>query len=287
MKPLFKIVLILLVIVIASGRSAFYYLDSLAKKAVELGGTRALGTPTTLEQIHIAVLGGEVSLAGLAIANPAGFGDGRLFRLGTGDVAVSLASLSGETVTIPRVLLTGIEMNLVQKGRRSNVSPILARTRSAGGTPQAPADAAPPADAGKKFIIRELTIDNVRVNAQLALLGEASKVNLVIPKIELKNLGTAQGGLPLGELIRTVVQAVVEAAANSSTTLAPQLARLLKGDLQDLDRVKAEVLGKAGAEVEKPSGELGKQLEQVPGGAAPVQQEADKLLKDVKGLLGN
>lgn len=284
MKNLLKVVVVLLVVLIAIAGGAYYYLDSIAKKAIEYGGTRALGVETTLQRIHLSVFGGEATLGGLAIANPAGFGGGKLLGLGSGDVAVSLGSLSGDTVTIPRVTLSGIEMNLVQKGNKSNVSPLLAK----GGAPASKGQSAPAGQSapGKKFIISHLTIQNVQVNARLELLGEASKVNLVIPKIELKDLGTAQGGLPMGELIRTVVQVVVETAANSSGSLAPQLSRLLKGDLKGLSGVKTEVIGKASAEVNKLSGDLNKQLEKVPGGAgSPVQQETDKLLKGVKGLL--
>jgi len=285
MKVLSKVVLILLVILIAIGGAAFYYLDSIAKKAIEYGGTQALGVPTTLERIHLSVFGGEVSLGGLAIANPAGFDGGKLLGLGAGDVAVSLGSLAGDTVDVPRLTLSDIEMNLVQKGNRSNISPLMAKSGASGAAKPSPA-ASSSSGGGKKFIIRQLTIQDVRVTAQLALLGEASKVNLVIPKIELKDLGSAQGGLPMGELMRTVLQVIVEAAANSSASLAPQLARLLKGDLQDLDKVKAQVIGKVGGEVEKLGGQLEQQLEKVPGGAAPVQEQTDKLLKDVKGLLG-
>jgi len=286
MKGLLKGVLVLLVLVLVVVGGAFYYIDALAKKAIEYGGTQALGVPTTLDSIHISVFGGEASLGGLSIANPAGFSSGKLLGLGSGDVAVSLGTLTGDTVTIPRVRLAGIEMNLEQKGSQSNVSPILARAKTApSGKPTQPASAGEP---GKKFIVKLLTIEDVKVSAQLAMLGEAGRVNLVLPKIELKNLGADHGGMPMGELIQTVVQVIVETAANSSASLSPQLARLLKGDLQDLQKVKAEVIGQAAAEVEKLSGDVGKQLEKVPGGAgAPVQQQTDKLLKDVKGLLGN
>jgi uncharacterized protein involved in outer membrane biogenesis len=290
MKSLLKVIVVLIVILVAVVGGALFYIDSIAKKAIEVGGSQALGVPTTLQGINISLFGGEVVMNGLNVGNPPGFKSDRFLSLGLGEVAVSLASLTGDTVTVPKVRLANIKVNLEQDGKKNNVQPLLQKARSAAGSGQGNAKSAPAAEGdGKKFIIEHFTIENVQVAAQLALLGEASKVNLVLPKIELKNLGAEQGGMSVEELVQTVVQTILDAVASSSGSLAPQLAALLRGELKGLDTVKGEFIGKAGVEIDKAAGQLQQQLDKVnlPAGADKgVQEKADKAIKGIKGLFG-
>ena len=209
-------------------------------------------------------------------------------QLGQGGVAVSLGSLMADTIKIPQVKLTNIRINLEQVGKKNNIDPILARAKSLSG--KSGKSAAPPADkAGKKFVVEYFLLDDVQVNASLDLLGQATAVNLVLPKIELRNLGAKEQGLPMSELIQKVVQAVLSAAQKSSGQLSPALAKLLAGELGGLDSIKTEVIGQAKAQVEKKVEDLQKKIkEQVPVGLSPeidkaVDEKAGNLLK---GLLG-
>lgn len=289
MKTLFKLFIALLVVVVIVVAGAFYYVDAIAKKAIEQGGEVALGVPTNLDAIHISLLGGEASLNGLSIANPAGFKAQTFMGLGKGEFAVSLGSLMGDTIKIPRVSLSQIRINLEQMGKKNNIDPILARTKSLSSSKKK-STPAPASKEGKKFIIEYFSLDDVQVDASLDLLGQVSKVNLVLPKIELRNLGAKEQGLPMSELIQKVVQAVLSAAQNSSGQLSPALAKLLAGELADLDNIKAEVIGQAKAQVEKKVEDLQQKLkEEVPLNLSPelnkvVDEKAGTLLK---GLLGS
>ncbi len=291
MKVLFKLFIVLLVIVVIAVAGAFFYVDTIAKKAIEQGGEMALGVSTNLDDVHISLFGGEASLSGLQIANPAGFKAQTFMGLGQGEVAVSLGSLLGDTVKIPRVSLSHIRINLEQSGKKNNVDPILARAKSMSGKQgkSAPQSAA---KEGKKFIVEYFSLDDVQVNASLDFLGKVSKVNLVLPKIELRNLGADEQGLPMPELIQKVVQAILSAAQNSSGQLSPALAKLLAGELGDLEGIKTKVIGQAKAQVEKQVGDLQKKIqEQVPTNLSPeidkvVDEKAGDLLKGVGNLLG-
>ena len=117
---------------------------------------------------------------------------------------------------------------------------------------------------------------------------------MVLPKIELRDLGKDKGGMPLPELVQKVVQTILDAAAQSSGSLSPELAQLLKGQLAGLDTVKSELIGKATAEVDKKvlevQQQVQKQLEQLPlpaGSDKVLGEKTEGLLKGVKGLLGN
>ena len=295
MKMMVKLIVALVVILVLAVGGMLFYVDSMAKKAIEFGGSEALGVATTLDQVNISFLGGSASLNGLNIANPSGFQQKNFLGLGTGEFAVSLGSLSGDTVVIPKVRFADILVNLEQKGKQNNIEPLLKRVKSMSGA-GAGSDTASSssAGAGKKFILEYLAIENVKVNAALDLLGQTADVNMVLPKIELRDLGKDKGGMPMPELVQKVVQAILDAAAQSSANLSPDLAKLLNGQLAGLDTIKTEVIGNATAEVEKKVQEVqqqvSKQLEQVPlpaGTDKALGGKTDDLMKGVKGLLGN
>ncbi|MDA3903124.1 MAG: AsmA family protein [Desulfuromusa sp.] len=291
MKVLFKLFIALLVVVAIVVAGAYFYVDSIAKKSIERGGEMALGVSTNLDKVHVSLFGGEASLNGLRIANPSGFKAETFMQLGQGDVAVSLGSLLSDTIKIPRVRLSNIRVNLEQSGKNNNIDPILARAKSMSGKKGKSAPQ-PKTKDGKKFIVEYFSLDDVQINASLDLLGQASAVKLVLPKIELRNLGAKDQGLPMPELIQKVVQAVLSAAKNSSGQLSPALAKLLAGELGDLDGIKTEVIGQAKAQVEKKVDELKKQVqEQIPVSLPVdtdkiVDEKAGKLLKGVGDLLG-
>jgi hypothetical protein len=287
MRGLLKIVGVLAVVIIIAIAGVLFYVDSIAKKAIEYGGSEALGVSTTLADISISLLGGKASLSGLKVANPPGFKTDKFLGMGTGEVAVSLGSLTEQTIVIPDVRLADIEVNLEQSGKSSNLDPLLARARAASGDQASSSGSESAGSGGKKFIVNRFVIEGVNVNAKLAMLGEAADVKLKLPRIEMKNLGADQGGMPMDELVRTVVTTILDVAKNSSADFSPALAGFLKGNLQGIDTIKSEVVGKATAEVQKVTSEVNKALEQVPGGAGgAVKEQTEKLLKGVEGMFG-
>lgn len=282
MKTLFKLVVVLALVVGLVAAGAFFYVDSIARKAIEEGGEMALGVPTGVGDLHLSLFSGEAELKDLRIANPSGFSASTFFGLGHGAVAVSPLSLLDETITIPHVRLSGITINLEQDGKRNNVEPLLARAKSlSSGKPSG--GNAQTEKAEKKFIVEYFSLEDVKVNADLKLLGQSSNVDLVLPKIELRNLGSAEQGMPMDELVQEVVQAVLAAVQSSSGQLSPMLAQLLAGELGDFDGISADVVGKAQAEVErqveKAREQIGSQLDKVTQGL-PVNEEVDKVVKE-------
>lgn len=291
MKVLVKLFIALLVVVVIVVAGALFYIDSIAKKAIEQGGEMALGVPTSLESVHISLLGGEASLSGLQIANPAGFKAKTFMELGQGEVAISLGSLMSDTVKIPRVELSNIRLNLEQSGKKNNIDPILARTKSKGGGKGGKSSSQgsePAAEGGKKFIIEYFSLEDVQVNARLNLLGHSSSVNLVLPKIELHNLGAESQGLPLSELVQKIVHAILSVAQQSSGKLSPALSKLLAGELKGLDDIQTKVIGQATETMSDLQENIKKQVpENLPSETSKaVQEKGGELLKGVGNLFG-
>lgn len=290
MKLLVKLIGLVLVLVLVAGAAVVFFGDTLVQKGIEKGGETALGVATRVGSIDISLAGGEATMNQLTIANPPGFSTRQFLELGQANMAVSLNSLLSDTVTVPRVAISGVRVNLEQKGDRNNVNPLLERARSLAGEGDKKTDTSSGADkeGAKKFIITHFSLDDVQVNANLEAFGQNSSLNLVLPKIELRNLGDEQGGLTMPELIEKVVQVILATAQKSSGQLSPALARLLSGELSDLQSLQTGVMDRARRQVDNLTGDLEKKLQiNVPEDDKKViEEKAGDLLKGLGDRLG-
>lgn len=292
MKALLKTVLVVVVLIAAAIAGTAYYLDTIAKKAIELAGKEALGVTTRLDSINISLLDGTCTLSSLDIANPGGFSSATFMGLNTGEVAVDVQSLLSDTVTVSRIQLSGLTLNLEQSGQSSNVKTLLGnlpkpQSTTAPASPIPSPTAEQTASPGKRFIIKQLVLEDIAVNAQLAALGsKLSTINLTVPEIKLNDIGQQQGGITLPQLIELIVTQVLNATANSSASLSPALAGMLKGDLKNLDSLKSGILQLTGDKATSEADKLLKQLDGLPAGSdQKIQEETDKLLQGIQGLL--
>jgi hypothetical protein len=290
MKMLVKLIGLLFVLVLVAGAAVIFYSDTLVQKGIEKGGETAFGVATRVGNVNISMVGGEATMSQMKIANPPGFSAQQFLELGHANMAVSLNSLLSDRVTIPRIAISGIRVNLEQKGDKNNVKPLLERARrlaGEGGKSSGEPSAAPKEDA-KKFIITHFSLDDVQVNANLEVFGQKSSLNLVLPKIELRNLGDAQGGLTMPELIEAVVQVILETAQKSSGQLSPALARLLSGELSDLKSLQAGALDRARQEADSLVGDLEERLKinVSEEDKKAIEEKAGDLLRGFGGRLG-
>jgi len=281
MKFFVKLIGLLLVLVLVAGAAVVLYSDTLVQKGIEKGGETALGVATRVGRVDISLMGGEATLNQLTIANPAGFSAQQFLELGHANMAVSLNSLLSDSVTIPQIAISGIRVNLEQKGDKNNINPLLERARSLAGEGSKTTDDPAPTnrDDAKKFIVTYFSLDDVQVNANLEVLGQNSFLNLVLPKIELRNLGNEQGGMTMPELIETVVQVILETAQKSSGQLSPALARLLSGELSDLQSLQQGAMSRARKQVDSLTGDLEEKMK------INVSDEDKKVIEEKAGDL--
>jgi hypothetical protein len=300
MKRMRKLILAVLGVVflllIVGGVALVVALNSVAKKAVQVGGTYALGVPTTVKGVDIGLLSGSVGIDGLNVGNAPGFPTDHFLTLGEGKVAVKLTSLTSDTIYVPEITLANIDVALEKKDGKSNYQVVLDNLQKLSGPPgqQPPA---PKEGSQKKLIIHELTIRNVNVHADLiggpGVIGSATKVSVPLSEIKLTDVGqtgngVAGSGVTIGELSGLVVQAVLSAAvakgglpADFVGDLTGQLGKL--GDLAGgagkqvatQAQAAAQQLAKVGGELGKQAGEVGKD----------IGKQADKLGEGLKGIL--
>lgn len=214
-----------------------FYVDSLAKDALEEGATESFGTRTTLGSVNLGLFSGQVGLADLRVRNPEGWEAPHFFVIGSGRFSVGLGDFLEEEVEVDELALDGVSLSLERRAQSSNYATIL-RNMQSGPPPD-------PEDPGKRFVIRDLRIRGV--TADLRLEGPAGigrTLQVAIPEIRLRNVGSeSQGGVIVSQLWGTVLRAVLAAVVRGGGGPAAFITQDLAGSLSRLGSVPIEMLG--------------------------------------------
>jgi hypothetical protein len=286
MKKLLKIVVVLVVLIVIAIGAGFYFIDAIAKTAVERGGEYALGVPTTLKSADVGVFTGEFSMDGLKVANPPDFKSSHFLTMDHGDVAVTLGSLRGSPVELPTLNLKSIDVNIESRGGSSNYEAILESLKKL-------ESGSKPTGDEKKFIVRKVVIEDLKVHANLLPLGgEAAVMNFPIAEIRLTDVGSeTTGGMVLSELAGVIVKAVLAAIVEKGGQFLPaDLLGDLAGDLANL-----KSLGDMGVNMAATAGkvieDVAKSAEGVVGGVVDegkkIGDEAKKAADEAKKGIGD
>jgi hypothetical protein len=261
-KLLFAVPMVLLAAIVM----AFVFVDSLAKRAIERGGTYALGVETRLDSADIGVFSGEFGLAELHVANPPGFAKPDFLELDRAKLEFPLSALASERVVVPLLELDGIVLDLERNQNGTNYGTILTNLeRFESGEP--PAGETEEEAPGKIFVLERLVVRNVRADLDLLPIGgEATKVSVSIPEIVVEDLD--QSGMTASEIFALVVKTLLTAAVRAGGGVIPEdLLRDLGGRLGELEAVAVELSGQIEEALEKGSEDLRKAAEDAVKGA--------------------
>lgn len=275
MKLFVRIALGLLALLVLLGLGAALFVDSLAKQAIEGGGSRALGVETRLDSASIGLVSGEFALSGLVIANPPGFAEPDFFALRSTRLALPLSTLMQTRITIPSLVLEGITIDLERNARGTNYGVILDNLKRFEGSEKSTPGGGASGEGGKTFLLQNLVIRDVRAAVSLVPAGgDLTKLSLAIPEIVVADLGSDMSLSQISALVvKTVIQAAIQAGAG---TLPADLLADLRGRLGNLEGL-AQV---------KVAGELGKLEGKLQEQAQKLGPEAEKALKAAGDELG-
>jgi|GEM_PF-231561 len=287
---LFKVLVlgiaILIGVLIVTCAGLFVFIDTLARDGVEQGASYALGVDTSLDKADVGVMSGTFTMSGLDVANPEGFSSPHFLHLDDAGVSVSLGTLGKDTVELPALTLTGVDVNLQKSGGESNYGVILDNLKRFESSGQS---ATKPPDQGKKFIIQKVEIRNVLVHADLAPIGgELTKLEVPIDQVTLTDVGSESGkGVVLSELSGVLVKAILAAVVNKAAGIFPddmlnQIGSGL-GSLTDLSQMGIGVAMLAGGQVVDLSGKAVQAASEAASDAVKgAVGEAGKTLGDVQ-----
>lgn len=219
MKLVRRLLLVGLALAALAVGALFLGLDAAVRKAVERGGTTALGVPTRLAGASLSPFSGELSLAGLEIENPPGFEDEPFLALQRAHTEVALSSLREDVVRIELVELEHVDLLLQRRGGKSNYGVILDHLGS-GGKEEEPAEG-----DGVRVNIERLVIRDIRADFDLLPLGgEVTRAQVTIPELVLEDLGNSGDGASMAEVTARVVKALLQATLQAGgKVLSPEL----------------------------------------------------------------
>lgn len=254
--------------------------DAMARDAVAGAASDALGVETTLTNLDIGLLSGTCRIEGLNVANPPGYEAPNFLAMKSGDVALTYGSLRDQTVELPYLRLTGIELNLEQEGKGGNYQVIMDNIGK--GKTDEPA---PPKEGEKGFIIRELTISGATANVTTNLLGKkTTKVDL--PQIKLTDIGSdTDNGAQLAKVTDMIVRAILLEIMRSGFDVLPrEMIAQLTGGLEKLGPIgdiNIDAINKIGAEALGGAADIAKDLTGV--GKKLLDKDADngEAIKDI------
>jgi hypothetical protein len=297
MKLLKRIILFgilgIIVLLIAAGVIVTLSINSIARRGIEVGSTSALGVPTTLKSASVGLFSGKFGLNGLDVANPqGGYPSTHFVQLGDAKVAVSLGSLTMDTIEIPSFTMDGLDVHLERRGGKSNYDIILENIEKFTGGKGKPKPAEPKQPGSeKKLIIKELTLRNITIHTDLVDAGtpglsDLTKITVPIPEIKLTDVGkTGDGvggsGVTIRELSSIIVQTIMAAVVEKGGVLPEQLLGELKTRLTSLgglEGLKLSIITEAGGSVKALGEQFGAKVTDIGAGAKKALEDATKNL---------
>lgn len=278
-----KLLLILLVALICGPLALLFFMNAAVKKAIEYGGTYAMGVETSLDAADVSLFSGQVTLEGLAVDNPEGFKADHFFALGQGHLALALGSLTTDTVEIKDITLTGLAIDLDKNSKGTNYDVILENLSRLGGRKGEPTPESREAEEhGKKLEIDHLAIRDVVATVQLtAAGGELTRVTIKVPEIVVEDFGSETD---MGALFSIIVRSVLSAVATNAGGLLPSdMLNDLNGKLKDLGSVPFKVTGEVVQTVQDVVGDTAKHLTEA---TKKIGEAGKKLEEGLGNLLG-
>jgi hypothetical protein len=274
-----------------------FYIDSIARAAVQRGSTYALGVDTTLDSARIGLVSGSFRLAGLEVANPPGF-EGPLFlNLSEARLDLETSSLREPTVIVPLFAIDGIEVDLDKQQGKANYDAILenlARFESEEAKPEP----APEADAGpgKRFTIQEVVIRDLVAHVRVVERDRVPQVDVVVPEVRMRNLGGEGRPLTAAQATDVLVKAVLASIAKAGAGLPGGVANALSTglgqlasvsvDLPDGGRIADSAVGAADAGADAAADAVGAGADAAGEALDAGKDAAEEAGKAVKGLGG-
>jgi len=303
MKTAIKIIAVLMVLLVVLVIGGIVYglgkIDTIAKRAVEYGGTYAMSVDTTVGTMDVALTQGTVDMGGLNIANPEGFDTEHFFALDNANAALDIQSVRTDTIVVPSIKLSGIDVILDKGNNPSNYNQILENLSRFESGEKAPADET---KAGKNVVIKSLILEdiNIRVANMPGVSLLAGDVAVKIPSIELQNIGEAES-MKAGDIFNLVIKTVLAAAVEAGGGIIPgdvlgELGNGLAGlsSLSDmgvkaitdlnLDGVLDDVAGQVGEAADKIGDDAQKAVDDA---VDDLEDAVDDAKDQLKGIFGN
>lgn len=211
MKKIIKFGLVgLLVLVIAVAAGLTLVLNKAVKHGVELIAPRITKTNVKLEGVSLSLLSGGGALKGFVVGSPEGYEAPSTMAVGEIEVSIQLASLMSDKYVVRSIRIIEPEITFEGGLRKNNLTQILKNVeRSTGGgrqrTDQPKESPDEKSSPEHKIQVDEFILSGARVKWAVPGFGGRT-VEVVLPTLEMKDLGTGEEGITIAELAKLVTE---------------------------------------------------------------------------------
>jgi hypothetical protein len=288
MKMLLKIIFgLLLILAISISYYVMYRVGPRVETAIETILPEALGTEVTIKRMSVLPLHGSIQLYGVTIANPEKFREPYIAEAQKIKIVLSLRSLLTDVLVVKEIEIIAPIFNYEKRYRHDNfgvisqnVKDYLAKNKDLKTEKESAAD-----KPARKVIIERFALTGGKVNAKITGLPTAP---IILPDIELKDIGKDSGGTTWGVAGRAMGHSISEAVRNIIGSVKGMTVVALKGSGNAVRDTSGEVVGhvtNAGEIVlDGATNTGGKVLDTAGGATDAVRNTATHVLKSIEGL---
>lgn len=209
-KMLWRIVFVVVVLLIVAVLAVVLSLDRIVKTGIETVGPKLTKVPVTVDSVHISLLGGSGNINQFVVGNPEGFNATNAISIGKLHLSLKAGSIFSDKVVIKSIEITNPDITLEQTLHGNNLKTILNNVEGNGTA--ATNSTTPSETSAKKIEVDDFLISGAKVHVMVQGYGGT----VTIPTIHLTNLGTSEGGITAGDLVKRVLQEVVSEAVKAA-----------------------------------------------------------------------
>jgi hypothetical protein len=204
--------------------------DGLVKDAIQSQGSAMTQATVSVGQVEIHPGDGKGVIRGLVVGNPAGFKTPHALKVGEIEIVIDIASVASDVVLIRRIAIAAPDVIYEKGDAMTNFDAIQKNIAAHLG----PAD---DKQGGKRLIVEELTIRNIKAQASAGFM-QGKTVSVPLPDIVMHDVGKARGGLTPGELGAEIARAL-----KSRLTGAVSFDKLAKSAGEALNKAGTTIKG--------------------------------------------
>ncbi len=300
LKLIVRSVLILVIVLIVALIAGLFFIDHVAKAAINNVAPIVAGVPVSVENISIKPLRGRIEITNFIVGNPAGYASDYAIKLGDVAAEVNLLSLTADKIIVPEVRLREVVVNyeapitfmgsnlkdildnISKQEEKETAEPVkpepVKETAKAPEKTTETAEAPAPEKKKVRIQLDKLIIDNVQV--RVISKGTDVMFPLIVELPDMGPLGTGEDGItPLGltkELSGGLYEGIYTSVLNSKDGIVKSFTGLGDGAKEAADKT-VEATKDAVKNLKNAGDDLNKNLKDAGEGL----KDAGKELKNV------
>jgi uncharacterized protein involved in outer membrane biogenesis len=224
MKIALKAATVLILLLILVSAAGWFLLDATVQRTFERRASAQLGVKVEIDQADLAVLDGELTLAGLQIQNPDGY-QGRLFEMNGARTAMRPATLLKDEIVIDSLVIDSPSLHIEHSLEGTNLAKILGRFEQIEPQPGGTRNQ-------KTYRIKQLEINGAQVTMNSSPAAK-SPVVVSLPDIQMENVSSSDGaGLTLAQVFEKIfIKMTATAFRTGKTEIPPEMLLTFSSDL--------------------------------------------------------